>query len=558
MLLEQIEVVGFRGIKRLSIHVQELNAFLGENSWGKSSLFDALTLFLSGTKKAYKFTAEDFHKRSNPQLTTHRVINLVFTFKEQWSGESLERHYKSISEVWSPAKNDIRHIYYQIDAESTDSGNVQTRRYFLDNEGQEKVYEKEFLANLVNEFVSFVPVLRMGSDLTISMQKSEPESMEASGKREYCEARIRRIFKRLISSSQQLSEYEMKRGYEALGYLFDHYLFKRFTRFDDQTLISQQDKRLQGPFSFQGLTNFNDLLKTEHKSNRAMLLLILGEFLEVRGQHLTRRGASPILLLEEPENNLHPVNLAVTWHFLSLLPMQKLVSTNSSQLLSFMPLSQIQRLVRDADLTKSYSLKREHYSQNDLRRIAFHVRMTRPQSLFARSWLLVEGETETWLLTELARICGYHLIVEGVQIIEFAQCGLSPLIKLAQDFNIEWHVLTDGDAAGQKYATRVDDMLLNNDFLINRLSILPALDIEHLFFENGFDDIYLEAANYTEKDVSRLSVNKIIDKAVHKYSKPGLGVEIANAVEERGADSIPPILKRLFSRLVGMARTQSG
>ena len=39
MLLEQIEVVGFRGINRLSIHVKELNAFLGENSWGKIQSF---------------------------------------------------------------------------------------------------------------------------------------------------------------------------------------------------------------------------------------------------------------------------------------------------------------------------------------------------------------------------------------------------------------------------------------------------------------------------------------------------------------------------------------
>ena len=407
----------------------------------------------------------------------------------------------------------------------------------------------------MNEFISFVPVLRMGSNIT---KMDEVESSEAYSKRERCEGRIKRIFKRLISSSQQLSEYEMSRGYEALSYLFDHYLFKRYGIFNYPRVDFEHDIHTQRPFSLQALTRFNDLLKTGHKSDRAMLLLLFGEFLEVRGEHLLRRGASPILLLEEPENNLHPVNLAITWRFFSLLPMQKLVSTNSSQLLSFFPLSRIQRLVRHADLIKSYSLNAEHFSGNDLRRIAFHVRMNRPHSLFARSWLLVEGETETWLLTELARYCGYHFVVEGVQIIEFAQCGLDPLIKLAQDLHIEWHVLTDGDAAGQKYATRVEDMLLGKDFLANRLSILPALDIEHLFFENGFADIYLEAANYTEKDLARFAVSKIIDKAVHKYSKPGLGLAIASAVEERGADSIPPLLKRLFARLVGLARTQSG
>lgn len=556
MLLDHIEVVGFRGINRLSLNVEELSAFLGENSWGKSSLFDALSLFLSGTRKSYKFCKEDFHQPPNPEITSNKLIHLVFTFKEQWHGQAYLRQYKTIQKVWANDNDVLRYIYYQVDGELTPSGNIKTQRYFLDHKGAEKEFEKDELADLVSEFISFVPVLRMGSDVPLVIDNDN--RLEVHSKREKFEARIMRIFRRLNGSSQQLPEYQLKRGYEALTYLFDHYLFKRYAGFDYHRVDFEHDIHTQKPFIFEALSHFHDLLKQGNKSDRAMLLLILGEFLTVRGEHLLRRGATPILLLEEPENNLHPVNLAITWRFFSLLPMQKLVSTNSSQLLSFFPLSCVQRLVRQQDLIKSYSLKRDNFSSNDLRRITFHVRMTRPQSLFARAWLLVEGETETWLLTELARYCGYHLVIEGVQVIEFAQCGLSPLIKLAQDLNIEWHVLTDGDGAGQKYAGRVADMLGEGDSLANRLTVLPALDIEHLFFSHGFSGIYLNAANYTDQDLVRLSVNKIIDKAVHRYSKPELGLAIASAVEERGAESIPPLLKRLFARLVALARTQSG
>lgn len=556
MLLDHVEIVGFRGINRLSLNIKKLSAFLGENSWGKSSLFDALSLFLSGTRKNYKFCREDFHQPPNPEITTNKFIHLVFTFKEQWQGQSLQRQYKTIQKVWADENDTVRYIYYQVDGELTASGNIRTSCYFLDNNGEQKEFSKGELADLVSEFISFVPVLRMGCDIPVVIDNDN--SLQLRSTREKFEARIKRIFRRLNASSQQLPEHQMKRGYEALAYLFDHYLFKRYADFSPHHVDFEHDIRSQQAFSFATLSHFHDLLKEGNKSDRAMLLLILGEFLMVRGEHLLRRGATPILLLEEPENNLHPVNLAITWRFFSLLPMQKLVSTNSSQLLSFFPLSCIQRLVRQQDLIKSYCLNNDNYSNNDLRRITFHVRMNRPQSLFARSWLLVEGETETWLLTELAGYCGYHLVIEGVQVIEFAQCGLSPLIKLAQDLNIEWHVLTDGDAAGQKYASRVAEMLLEGDPLANRLTVLPALDIEHLFFEHGFADIYLDAANCSEQDLSRLSVNKVIDKAVHKYSKPTLGLAIASAVEERGAGSIPPLLKRLFARLVGLARTQSG
>lgn len=80
------------------------------------------------------------------------------------------------------------------------------------------------------------------------------------------------------------------------------------------------------------------------------------------------------------------------------------------------------------------------------------------------------------------------------------------MIKLAQDLHIEWHVLTDGDDAGQKYASRMEAMLGESD------PILPAHDIEHLFFESGFQEVYLKAASYNKQDLEKSNTNKIIEK----------------------------------------------
>ena len=46
MLLERVEIVGFRGINRLSLQLEQNNVLIGENAWGKSSLLDALTLLI--------------------------------------------------------------------------------------------------------------------------------------------------------------------------------------------------------------------------------------------------------------------------------------------------------------------------------------------------------------------------------------------------------------------------------------------------------------------------------------------------------------------------------
>ncbi len=47
MILERVEIVGFRGINRLSLMLEQNNVLIGENAWGKSSLLDAMHRWLS-------------------------------------------------------------------------------------------------------------------------------------------------------------------------------------------------------------------------------------------------------------------------------------------------------------------------------------------------------------------------------------------------------------------------------------------------------------------------------------------------------------------------------
>lgn len=57
MILERVEIVGFRGINRLSLMLEQNNVLIGENAWGKSSLLDALTLLLSPESDLYHLNA---------------------------------------------------------------------------------------------------------------------------------------------------------------------------------------------------------------------------------------------------------------------------------------------------------------------------------------------------------------------------------------------------------------------------------------------------------------------------------------------------------------------
>jgi putative ATP-dependent endonuclease of OLD family len=84
-------------------------------------------------------------------------------------------------------------------------------------------------------------------------------------------------------------------------------------------------------------------------------------------------------------------------------------------------------LTRKAGLVKEWRVPENALSGDELRRYSYHLRIRRVAASFARAWLLVEGETEFWLMSELARVCGYDFASEGVICVEFAQCGLAAL-----------------------------------------------------------------------------------------------------------------------------------
>ena len=181
------------------------------------------------------------------------------------------------------------------------------------------------------------------------------------------------------------------------------------------------------------------------------LLLLVGSILR-SGRVDLEKGIRPLTLIENPEAHLHPMTLASIWAVVERIAGQKVIATHSGTLLECARLSSVRRLTRRAGIVKEWRVPEGTLSADELRRYSYHLRSRRAAASFARCWLLVEGETEFWLMDELARVCGYEFESEGVTCVEFAQCGLSALVKVAKHLGIEWHLLADGDAAGLRYA----------------------------------------------------------------------------------------------------------
>ncbi len=86
MILERVEIVGFRGINRLSLMLEQNNVLIGENAWGKSSLLDALTLLLSPESDLYHFERDDFWFPPGDINGREHHLHIILTFRESLRG----------------------------------------------------------------------------------------------------------------------------------------------------------------------------------------------------------------------------------------------------------------------------------------------------------------------------------------------------------------------------------------------------------------------------------------------------------------------------------------
>lgn len=539
MLLERIEISGFRGIKRLSIAFDELTTLIGENTWGKSSLLDALSVALPPDGGLYRCELSDFHvdySVSHPQ-TQH--LQIVLSFISTDKQELRSGRYRKIRPAWIQDTEGTNRIIYRLSA-SRVGYDIETHYTFLGKDGNTlKLHHSEKLAQ---ELMTLHPVIRLKDSRRFERPISSDVNTNAR-----IEKRINNTCRRLMAVPGHVNKGEMKSGLNSMETLVNHYFSYK------PSLRKNLRKPRDGIFynsspSGKSLSQF--VSETKDKQTRLLFMGLLNAYLQAKGPTDLRRCARPILILEDPEGRLHPTHLSRAWSLLQLLPMQKILTTNSGHLLGQVPMHSIRRLVRQSDRTITTFLPSQKFGRDELRRIGFHIRFHRPGALFARCWLLVEGETEVWLFNELASQCGYNLAAEGVQIIEFAQSGLKSLIKVAKAFGIDWHVVTDGDPAGKKYAATVRTQL-GNDQERHRLTELPDRDIEHFLYNNGFEPFFKDKVKIPLDHP--IPAKKVVTRVLKKFAKPDLALAIVSYCEAQGMECIPILLRWTLKRVVTMA-----
>jgi len=267
-----------------------------------------------------------------------------------------------------------------------------------------------------------------------------------------------------------------------------------------------------------------------------------------------KADARPIVVIEDPEAHLHLMTLASVWELIEGFEAQKIVTTQSETLLAAAPLQSLRRLTRYRGVVRQWRVRDGALTAEELRKLSYHLRARRGEATFARLWILVEGETEFWMLRELGRIAGYDFDLEGIACVEFAQCGIPPLVKAARELGIEWHLLTDGDAAGRAYVEKAR-ALLRGDAADERITALRERDIEHCLFHRGYAAVYERAAGVHVSPHHSAPARSIIHKALTRTSKPYMAFQVILEASRPGSPGVPAPLQRMIETCVRLARS---
>ena len=557
--LTNVTVRRFRCIRELSLDLDDTTVLIGENNTGKTAFLEAIRICLDRLRgrSSNVFHEYDYHlqgEESTPADAEPIEIELSFVEPEldAWS-EEIVQELNSIAVFGDDGRYQVRFRLTSSFNQETDT--FETDWHFLDAEGNSTKNASQLitLQRLVPVF--YLSALRDASThfgsrgrfwRTFLSESSIPEE-----DRKHLEEEFANLNSQLINAHQPLADVRSR--------LEDA---KKVIDFGsgDAVAIDALPSKL---FSLLSRTQVSlassagAKIPVEHQGEGTQslaVLLLFGAFLRSQLSDLDPI-AEPITALEEPEAHLHPSAIRSLMTIVNDLPGQKLLSSHSGDLLASVDPYAVRRFIRRGSDIHVYRIQPGSLTNDETRKFDFHVRRSRGELLFARCWLLVEGETETTLLTGAAEAIGLELERAGVRCVEFSQTDVGMLAKIANQLGIEWYCVLDDDSGRTKYENPVRAQF-GAASEADRL-IFPYHNVERFLCESGFGDLY-EARMSPQKQQPTSPHGtvayweEVLDALPKGYSKPAVALEAVLKMKTEDV-AVPPTLKSIFEKAIALA-----
>ena len=562
MRLTSVQVCNFRCIRELSVDLDETTVLIGENNSGKTAFLEAIRACLERLRGRDRgpFSEYDYHLPDNAVAPADAApieitLSFVETDAEPWSAEVIQ----VLRNVFQRDADDRGRVTLRV-ASSFDRASAEfvTDWDFLDAEGNPLPAGKA--VSQLRTFQRLSPSFYLSALRDASMHFAAKgrfwraflaESGIPEGDRGDLTTALAELNERLIRAHEPLRE--VRTRLEDTGKVIEFGVNEAVSIDALPTKLFSLLSRAQVNLASRSGARIPVELQGEGTQSLAVLLLF-GAFLRSTLSDLDP-DALPITALEEPEAHLHPSAIRSLMGIVRDLPGQKLVSTHSGDLLASVPSSAIRRFAHSNDGIIVHRIEPGVLTDQEERKFDSHVRRTRGELLFAKCWLLVEGETETTLLAGAAEALGLDLDRAGVRCVEFSQTDVGMLAKVANHFGIVWYCVLDDDHGRGKYEQRVREQLgaVGHE---ERMTI-PYKNVERMLCENGFGELYesrmsRQRPQPTSPEGTPAYWDQVLNALPKRFSKPEVAADAA-ARMTAGQTEVPEALSSILNKALELA-----
>jgi len=564
MRLSQIKIENFRGIKNIVVKLdRDITVLVGENNTGKTSILEALRLCLDVVKsdKTCNFSEYDFYRdESCTSLEKCDPVSITISFLETVDHPWSEHIAQALNEVIVGDRFSVikLRVTAKFDAEA---GRPLQSWSFLDDADNELVGRSVTIRELrrLRPFF-FQTALRDAKDQFHSQSTYwasflNDRNIDEALQRDL-ENELQNVNQKIVdahTSFRDVSE-ELKRISELVAVSQANAVtvdpvpadVYRVLKYTDVNLLTTSNARIPIHGHGEGTQSLS-------------VLLLFSAYLKTRLQLNVDQNSEPIIAIEEPEAHLHPNAVRAVWKLLEGMPGQKIVATHSGDILSEVHLSKLRKMSCKDSVTQCKSIEDGLLTKDELRKFNHHVRRNRGELLFARCWLLVEGETDSTVFTEWAQMLEIDLHQAGVRIVEYSQIGHNVFIKLADALDIRWFLVSDGDPEGVRYANSAKRSLngRNEDCHIR---ILKAENMEVLLCNSGYGTPYQDIVSQQQRSSITLKPNedgywsqvcKTIGKSKSKPAAALNALMLMREKQESGEPTVPTEIEEILMMVSG-------
>lgn len=559
MRVTTLRIENFRGIKRLDLDLEELTVLIGENNTGKTAVLDALRICLKdlGPRRRVVFDALDFHlSDAASEPADADPIRIEVTFSEQTAGEWDDALVGRLNRdnVLQVDDAGLNHVILRVTCEydATSRDFAQDWSFLdIDREPLPRVGERA-LATLQREVSYFY--LQALRDAQYHFGDKGPfwrpflkDTQLSDEKRAEIEARLREVNELVVKSHDSF-----ERVHDGLRRVQDVVPLAAGDVVSVEAVPGRIFDMLAKARINLGTVDGAKIPVGRHGEGTQSLavLMLFAAFLEAWPE------GAPIVALEEPEAHLHPSAIRTLQRLVRNFSGQKLVSTHSGDLLAETEIHQIRRLTRTRNGIESFRVPADRLSGEETRKFNYHVRQTRGELLFARCWLLVEGETECWIFPAAARALDIDLDREGIRTVAYRHSGGGLLAKIANALGIAWYCVGDDDGEGK--TTRETLHGLDPSEEKDRV-VCPYRNIEIHLLSNGYGKVY----DGYMPDQNRKKIEKRPGEADYwtEYASnlPGkaktrAAAAVAAEMESRGNSGVTTEIRDVLNRVVSLAQ----